>query len=105
MDALTELERYVSSLNGEQKAELDQMLAPELAAPWLPDPRNEPQVEAYYSLADLLLRKPITGVCGCCARAACGQIAVPPRIPRKSRRRMSAPSLPTKHLISSNAGL
>lgn len=55
MTDLAELERYVSGLNEKQKAELDSLLAVELSALWLPDPRNEPQLQAYYSDADLLL--------------------------------------------------
>jgi hypothetical protein len=46
---------YVAGLSEAQKAELDALLKPELAAKWLPDPRNEPQLQAYYSSADLLL--------------------------------------------------
>lgn len=46
---------YVASLSPERKAEFDKLLARELNAKWLPDPRNEPQLQAYYSLADLLL--------------------------------------------------
>jgi len=55
MDALADLEKYVSSLSAEDKAQLDVMLAPELSALWLPEPQNEPQVAAYCSRADLLL--------------------------------------------------
>jgi hypothetical protein len=55
MTDLAELERYVARLTGEQKAELDQILAQELKSKWLPEPANEPQVAAYYSKADLLL--------------------------------------------------
>lgn len=55
MDALLELERYVATLDDTQKKELDALLAPELAKVWLPEPENEPQVEAYYSNADLML--------------------------------------------------
>lgn len=55
MDTLADLERYVASLSGDEKRELDQMLAPELKALWLPEPANEPQVQAYVSQADLLL--------------------------------------------------
>ncbi len=53
--ALAELEKYVASLNPAQLAELDKMLEPELTALWLPEPENEPQCQAYYSKADLLL--------------------------------------------------
>lgn len=55
MDAFAELERYVASLDAKQKAELDAMLAPELSALWLPEPENEPQCQAFYSHADLML--------------------------------------------------
>ena len=54
MDALAEFERYIASLDHEEKAELDDLLKPELEAIWLPDPRNKPQVAACYSKADLL---------------------------------------------------
>jgi hypothetical protein len=46
---------YIASLTKAEKAELDRLLAPELNSKWLPDPRNEPQLQAYYSEADLLL--------------------------------------------------
>lgn len=52
---LAEFEAYVSGLDQAQKKELDGLLAAELAAAWLPDPENKPQIEAYYSKADLLL--------------------------------------------------
>ena len=55
MDALAELERYVASLDNAQKAELDVILRKELTATWLPEPENGPQVQAYYSNADLML--------------------------------------------------
>src|ERR1039458_229419 len=45
----------IASLSPTQKVELDKILAKELSAKWLPDPRNEPQLQAYYSKADLLL--------------------------------------------------
>lgn len=46
---------FIAGLNSRQKAELDQILAKELRAAWLPDPRNEPQLQAYYSEAELML--------------------------------------------------
>lgn len=46
---------YIAKLSAEEKEELDKLIAPELAAKWLPDPRNEPQLQAYYSDADLML--------------------------------------------------
>lgn len=52
---MQELERYVASLDAAQKTELDTILHKELTAAWLPEPENQPQVSAYYSLADLLL--------------------------------------------------
>ncbi|HLH92081.1 MAG TPA: terminase [Xanthobacteraceae bacterium] len=55
MGALDDLEAYVASLDETQKAQLDQLIAPELASIWLPEPDNKPQCEAYWSLADLLL--------------------------------------------------
>jgi hypothetical protein len=47
--------RFVSALSTEAKRELDRILARELKAKWLPEPRNEPQLRAYYSEADLML--------------------------------------------------
>jgi hypothetical protein len=55
MNALKEFEQFVASLSPQDKADLDRLLAPELKAIWLPDPRNQPQVDAFYSKADLLL--------------------------------------------------
>ncbi len=55
MSALAELEKYVAGLSKGELSELDAMLAPELKALWLPDPDNEPQTNAYYSRADLML--------------------------------------------------
>lgn len=52
-DALSDLERLISGMGEEEKAELDKLIAVELAKPWLPTPG--PQAEAYYSKADLLL--------------------------------------------------
>lgn len=46
---------YVAGLSAAQKVDLDKLLARELLAKWLPDPRNEPQLQAYYSNADLVL--------------------------------------------------
>lgn len=48
-------ERILGTLNEEQQAELDAILSPLLMAKWLPDPRNVPQLQAYWSDADLLL--------------------------------------------------
>src|ERR1700722_11313930 len=45
----------VKSLDAKGKAEFDKIAARELAAHWLPDPRNEPQLQAYYSDAELML--------------------------------------------------
>ena len=47
--------QIVARLSPRQKNELDALLHRELRAKWLPDPRNEPQLQAYYSEADLLL--------------------------------------------------
>ncbi len=49
------LEAFVKSLDPKGKAELDALLGPELSKPWLPEPTNKPQLEAYFSDADLLL--------------------------------------------------
>jgi hypothetical protein len=53
--AIADPRAYVAGLNAEEKQELDRLLGPELRAMWLPDPRNEPQLQAYYSDADLML--------------------------------------------------
>lgn len=50
-----ESRQYIASLSEKEKIELDKIIAAELKAKWLPDPRNEPQLQAYYSEADLLL--------------------------------------------------
>lgn len=50
-----EAKAFVAGLGAKDKAELDQILHKELKARWLPDPRNEPQLQAYYSEADLML--------------------------------------------------
>lgn len=55
MNAMDDPRAYLASLGPAEKAELDKLLAPELKARWLPEPRNEPQLQAYYSEADLLL--------------------------------------------------
>jgi hypothetical protein len=55
MSALAELEKYVESLSKPELAEFDKLVAQELHALWLPDPSNQPQTEAYYSKADMML--------------------------------------------------
>lgn len=55
MSSFAEFEAYVAGLDEEQKAELDTILEEELAAAWLPDPRNKPQCDAYWSQAHILL--------------------------------------------------
>lgn len=55
LDAVEALDKFVKSLDLKGKAELDALIAPELAKLWLPDPENGPQLEAYLSEADLLL--------------------------------------------------
>jgi hypothetical protein len=55
VDILAGLEAYVSRLDGKRLATLDALIAPQLDALWLPDPRNKPQCDAYHSRADLLL--------------------------------------------------
>ena len=55
MGAISNPREFVAGLDAKGKAELDAIIAKELAAKWLPDPRNEPQLQAYYSEADLLL--------------------------------------------------
>lgn len=48
------------------------------------------------------LRHPITGIAGCCARAANDNAAAPPTSVMNSRRCMLAPWLWTKHPNGSN---
>jgi hypothetical protein len=55
LNVIQDPKAYVASLSREEKAILDQLLAKELASCWHPDPRNEPQLQAYYSEADLML--------------------------------------------------
>ena len=55
MGALAEFEAYVAGLKPAQKAEFDELLKEQLKAVWLPDPENRPQMDAYYSKADVLL--------------------------------------------------
>lgn len=55
MGALEEFHDLVSSLDPDEKRELDSLLSVELNALWLPDPDNKPQVSAVVSEADLLL--------------------------------------------------
>ena len=55
MQAIGDPAAFVAGLSEAEKAQLDKILAKELKARWLPDPRNEPQLQAYYSEADLLL--------------------------------------------------
>src|SRR6476646_10094929 len=61
-------------------------MKPPSARPW----RN-PANRCVVSSGDLALRNPITGIAGCCARAASGHAAtVPPRSVMNWRRRISA---------------
>lgn len=53
--AFADLEDYVTGLDQKKLTELDQLIGPELKSLWLPDPDNEPQTQAYYSKADLML--------------------------------------------------
>jgi hypothetical protein len=43
--------------------------------------------------------KPITGIAGCCARAASGQAAAEPTMPMKSRRRIAFPKVKLRDLV------
>jgi hypothetical protein len=52
-EVLADLERVLDRMSPEQIADLDKIIAPELKAPWLPNPG--PQTDAYQSKADLLL--------------------------------------------------
>src|ERR1039458_10557509 len=53
-------------------------------------------------VAAVFRRNPIAGIAGCCARAASGHIAAPPKTPRKFRRFMLTPWLCTKHPNDTN---
>ena len=54
-EQITDPVAYIAGLTPQSKREFDMLLAAELTAKWLPDPRNEPQLNAYYSEAELLL--------------------------------------------------
>jgi hypothetical protein len=55
------------------------------------------------SSGDKLLRKPATGIGGCCARAASGHVAAaPPRRVMKARRCMSTLKRWSPHFIGTN---
>jgi hypothetical protein len=43
--------------------------------------------------ADVLLRKPTTGIAGCCARAASGHVAATPLTSVMNSRRLASPHL------------
>jgi hypothetical protein len=43
--------------------------------------------------------KPITGIAGCCARAASGHAAAEPTMPMKSRRRIAFPKVKLRDLV------
>lgn len=55
MNDLSDTKEMIAAMSDKEKAELDKILDKELKAKWLPDPRNEPQLQAYYSEADLML--------------------------------------------------
>jgi hypothetical protein len=52
-------------------------------------PRRNAATRSLDSLGERLLRNPITGIAGCCARAASGHAAAPPSSEMNSRRLMS----------------
>lgn len=54
-DILTQLAAKIAGMSPEEKAELDKEIAADMDLLWRPDPRNKPQVEAYYSEAEILL--------------------------------------------------
>ena len=54
--------------------------------------------------SDTLLRNPITGIAGCCARAASGHAAAPPSSPMNVRRFKSSMEIPLLH-AGSTTGL
>ena len=54
-DALATLERLINRMSPAQKDALDEFLVPQVEALWTPDRRNMPQVQAYFSKADLML--------------------------------------------------
>jgi hypothetical protein len=49
-------------------------------------PRRNSSMRSAHSAGDGVMSAPITGIAGCCARAATGQAAAPPRRPIMSRR-------------------
>ena len=55
LDAVSALERVVDRLSPTKRRVIEGMLAPQLNAVWKPDERNKPQMQAFYSKADLLL--------------------------------------------------
>lgn len=55
LNPLADLEAMFAAMPAAEKAQYDKLLEPELSADWLPEPTNGPQVNAYNSLADLLL--------------------------------------------------
>ena len=62
------------------------------AKPASPRPRWNPAMRSVHCAADTPCSTPITGIAGCCARAASGHVAAaPPRSAMNSRRFMSAP--------------
>jgi hypothetical protein len=54
-DLFATIERYVAGLDAKGKRDLDKLLEPLAKSLWIPDARNMPQTEAYYSQADMLL--------------------------------------------------
>lgn len=52
-DVLDDIEKLISSMSDAEKAEIDQLIQPELSKPWQPNPG--PQTMAYESKADIIL--------------------------------------------------
>lgn len=54
-DILEQLAAKIAGMSPDEKKQLDRELAQDLDLLWRPDPRNKPQVEAFYSPAEILL--------------------------------------------------
>src|SRR6266404_1870147 len=59
--------------------------------PFSPSPRRNADTRCAVSSGDLALRYPISGICGCCARAASGHAVAPPMSAVNSRRFIQLP--------------
>ena len=55
LDSVLELERFVTRLAPSDRGMVEEALEPQAKLPWKPDLENKPQMQAYYSKADLML--------------------------------------------------